>query len=517
MVRLELILVSVFLISIGTVSVYGKSAGSDIQSGRINEINSKSDELVIHGGVTSTGSFFFNVKYFGATGNGLDDDSEAIQEALTNAGNSGQGVVYLPEGTYLLKNPVSWERLSGSNALAGLVIRGDGVGKSVILVDNETGGFRLDDFFSNTQFQIKDMTIIAGRPGAGTAISVGKHGNRSGARGYRCFFSENIDMKGQFPADYFDKGIDVLMTYRPLYRNIAFTGSTLPGNEFLASVGIATDWCHTPEVEDCEVRNVHTAYSYLCSPSDSGSMRPEGGAFHKNIADNCVIGIDVDKPGNMPELVINYCNIRARDVGMRIRRIKFYQIRNNIIEPLVDPATHEFKDISTLGSFMGVYHFNIFKKFGIHSSEEELRTCLSFDDLDWRNDNSEMIIMNNLFPGTGTAVGGTQLSQMESSSIIKGNSVGTNLEAGRFRKFMYENYHVHGYPIEPELTGPVFSVLDFGAQENDLMDDADAFQDAIYAVIHSGGGILYIPAGKYFINKKIEIELPESTAYRKIV
>ncbi|MDR3774412.1 MAG: glycosyl hydrolase family 28-related protein, partial [Terracidiphilus sp.] len=48
----------------------------------------------------------FNVRTFGATGNGLTDDAPAIQRAEAAAEQAGGGVVYLPAGRYLLNSAV---------------------------------------------------------------------------------------------------------------------------------------------------------------------------------------------------------------------------------------------------------------------------------------------------------------------------------------------------------------------------------------------------------------------------
>lgn len=44
-----------------------------------------------------------NVTKFGATGNDNEDDTEAIQNAINEASKKGGGVVYIPEGTYLIE------------------------------------------------------------------------------------------------------------------------------------------------------------------------------------------------------------------------------------------------------------------------------------------------------------------------------------------------------------------------------------------------------------------------------
>ena len=49
----------------------------------------------------------FNVKAYGAKGDGVTDDTAAIQAALTAAGAAGAGVVWCPDGTYSVAGPSS--------------------------------------------------------------------------------------------------------------------------------------------------------------------------------------------------------------------------------------------------------------------------------------------------------------------------------------------------------------------------------------------------------------------------
>jgi Pectate lyase superfamily protein len=48
-----------------------------------------------------------NVKNFGVKGDGVTDDTEAIQ-ALLNAHPNGQRIIYLPNGTYLVSKTITW-------------------------------------------------------------------------------------------------------------------------------------------------------------------------------------------------------------------------------------------------------------------------------------------------------------------------------------------------------------------------------------------------------------------------
>src|SRR2546426_179006 len=48
----------------------------------------------------------FNVRVFGAMGNGTADDTAAIQKAIDAARDAGGGLVFIPAGTYRVTSPV---------------------------------------------------------------------------------------------------------------------------------------------------------------------------------------------------------------------------------------------------------------------------------------------------------------------------------------------------------------------------------------------------------------------------
>lgn len=60
--------------------------------------------LILGRGVSATAQTdMWNVRDFGAKGNGKTDDTSAFQRALDEAGKAGGGVVYAPRGNYLFK------------------------------------------------------------------------------------------------------------------------------------------------------------------------------------------------------------------------------------------------------------------------------------------------------------------------------------------------------------------------------------------------------------------------------
>jgi hypothetical protein len=70
----------------------------------------------------------FNVKEFGATGDGTTDDTDAIQDAIDAAAVAG-GVVFFPPGTYLIGN------LTGAS---NIHLRGAGAGATTLLYNGAT-------------------------------------------------------------------------------------------------------------------------------------------------------------------------------------------------------------------------------------------------------------------------------------------------------------------------------------------------------------------------------------------
>jgi hypothetical protein len=53
------------------------------------------------------GGAVFNVKAYGAVGNGTSDDTAAIRTTISAAAAAGGGVVYLPQGDYLISGELS--------------------------------------------------------------------------------------------------------------------------------------------------------------------------------------------------------------------------------------------------------------------------------------------------------------------------------------------------------------------------------------------------------------------------
>src|SRR5690348_3599338 len=71
--------------------------------------------------------FFYNVKQFGAVGDGSTDDTTAITEAIAAASSAGGRPVYFPNGTYIC---------TAFNCPTKVTLQGDGPWASIIKLKN---------------------------------------------------------------------------------------------------------------------------------------------------------------------------------------------------------------------------------------------------------------------------------------------------------------------------------------------------------------------------------------------
>lgn len=112
----------------------------------------------------------YNVKNFGAKGDGVTDDTAAIQAAIKDA-NNRPGVVFFPPGTYVLTRPITI--VNGR-----VVLRGAGPGETTIFIPNS-----LSDVFQGTWTSDGgDNVQSAWSSGGGFITFVGKRQDSGNSR-----------------------------------------------------------------------------------------------------------------------------------------------------------------------------------------------------------------------------------------------------------------------------------------------------------------------------------------------
>lgn len=117
---------------------------------------------------------------YGAVGNGVADDTAALQAAVTAAA-AAQKTLYIPAGTYLVSTPITIP------AGEGLAIAGSGWGTKIKL-KNASNCFIFKMTGGDTRITMRDMTIDGNCTGQGTT---GTSGGIDGSGAVACSF-ENI-------------------------------------------------------------------------------------------------------------------------------------------------------------------------------------------------------------------------------------------------------------------------------------------------------------------------------------
>ena len=111
-------------------------------------------------GIGSSTSGYRNVKNFGAKGDGVTDDSAAIQKAINGGGS---GIVYLPAGTYLVNSAIK--------NIQGVVIAGDPTNRptikasasfkdAILLVGQDSRVAGLGAFYHGVRNLVLDSTTV---------------------------------------------------------------------------------------------------------------------------------------------------------------------------------------------------------------------------------------------------------------------------------------------------------------------------------------------------------------------
>lgn len=104
----------------------------------------------------------FDVREYGAVGDGETDDLEAINDAILAAFTSGGGVVFFPAGTYLTSLHIGLR--------SNVHLRGEGIGVSTIQLDSSVAANVFEGDTAD-HFSIKGLTIDQNFGGGGTSGS----------------------------------------------------------------------------------------------------------------------------------------------------------------------------------------------------------------------------------------------------------------------------------------------------------------------------------------------------------
>lgn len=279
---------------------------------------------------------------YGATPAGSADDAPAFQAAFDALAAAGGGRLFIPAGNYMFNSQVT---VTGDNATGARLLTIQGEPGVQLYVNNSNGLFKMTYTTRSQQVNIHDLTMIAYRDNAGTAIEITSP--FGGAQDKRVVTIENVTIRTQVgnTSQFFNKGIVVNGVYRPLIKNCSITRTTSGdmGNSspnFVPSVGIDVSDCYAPVIQDCTVKGAYTAFNFV---SSTGSAS-EDGAVMNCVADYCRIGVKFHQiEGVEPTFWVTGCRITARDVGVWVKNRRVCHVTDNIFIQL--SASHALNDV----------------------------------------------------------------------------------------------------------------------------------------------------------------------------
>ncbi|RRV10121.1 mannuronan epimerase [Pseudomonas sp. v388] len=172
----------------------------------------------------------FNVKNFGAKGDGVTDDTAAIQQAIDAAAAAGGGQVYVPPGTYIVSG--GEEPSDGCLMLkSNVYMYGDGMGVSNIKVadgsDTKITGIIRSAYGEETHdFGLSNLTLDGNRDNTTGKIDGWFNGYIPGQEGY----DSNVTLDGVEIKDCSGYGFDPHeQTVNMVIKNSVSHGNGLDG------------------------------------------------------------------------------------------------------------------------------------------------------------------------------------------------------------------------------------------------------------------------------------------------
>jgi hypothetical protein len=141
------------------------------------------------GASAASGVSNFNVKDYGAVGNGVADDKTPIQNALAAATAAGGGTVFFPHGTYLVNSGTGF-----STSASGVTLQGEGSNATQISIGASYTGTSLFTWTGNYG-GVRDMSIIGSN--TTTTSNPASHGvTVSGGQTFKVINSTFLNING---------------------------------------------------------------------------------------------------------------------------------------------------------------------------------------------------------------------------------------------------------------------------------------------------------------------------------
>jgi hypothetical protein len=343
--------------------------------------------------------FSVNVKAFGAIGDGAADDTSAIARAAACAASllekaaTYSAEIYFPAGVYAISRRIEVNDSVAEPVAGSLVVRGDGMLASRIIERGQAGILALSFANITTQVQVSELGFFTASPAGGAALSI-----EMPAKGLiqrRAVTIRDLTIGGMdIHRDFFETGLLLRATSRPLIDDVLMTGPYGPGSDLVGRTGTCfeLEGTYSPTIVDSACWAEQTGLRM----SAIGQGRMEGVFITRSKFVNVDYGISITNPGQMPEGMISENHINAHVVGLSLKGKKFVTIRDNLFYHQTSRGDGVYTDISLDDTAKILMTGNTF-----HFPSDSNRVAIHIENS--RDDTIALNMFNQ--PGDGIVIG----------------------------------------------------------------------------------------------------------------
>ncbi|MFA5292980.1 MAG: glycosyl hydrolase family 28-related protein [Phycisphaerae bacterium] len=391
---------------------------------------------------------YFNVRDYGAAGDGIADDTSAIQAAINAVSAAGTGVVFVPYGTYRITSTLQLKaRVSllgdSQGSVGGSIIKAGGNLSAMIQTLQDQGSY----------LAIDDLTF-----------------DGSANQGYSVTWALDL-------ADFLASRIGSVKIFN-------ING----GGIWSRSSGTGPSWVNW--FIDSEIYITGNNYALRLGSSDSfikglyvngglGLYEDEnsGNVYRDCIVENCVYGLIVQTPGGSNNF-ISVVNSRFRNntYGVYFNYTSAFQTYATI-------QNCEFENNSSADVYLkNANHISLVENKFKTANPSLGQNIYMTGDVDY------ISAVDNWFAGSSQAMTGSNSCSVNNKFSV---AMWPPLFEAESRNFVD--------PLNPN----VINVKDYGTVGNGTHDDAPNIQNAINAA--QPGDVVYFPKGKYAIYSTINL------------
>ncbi len=255
----------------------------------------------------------FNIKKYGAVGDGVTDDTSSIQDALDAAGVA-KGSVYIPRSD----DPYMADPSVGLDVPSDITIFGDGVGSVVKVLDDTDADGNLLKVESQANVHVRDFVLN------------GNKSNQASGTNYGLYFASTTDssVSNVLTRDFTGVGNHLYDCDRVTVQNCISTGNDYHGFEAEQSRGCT--WVSNKGYENVR-------HGIFISPGEIGGTGCTGNTISSNVfSDNTQYGIAAGEDAGGLSAFLSTDNVISNNVvhsntldGINIYKVDGFTISNN--------------------------------------------------------------------------------------------------------------------------------------------------------------------------------------------